>query len=70
MQGPRINPVPDNLPLSTIKRKGGLSKTLDHKTRRKIDTAVVNIPNLVGNLASAFEVLVFSHYFYFPLLIP
>jgi hypothetical protein len=56
MQGPRINPVMDNLPLSTLKRKSGLSKTLARKTRSKIDTTVVDISDMAGKLASAFEV--------------
>jgi hypothetical protein len=58
MQGPRINPVSDNLPLSTLKRKSGLSKTLARKTRRKIDTAIVDISDMARKLVSAFEVLV------------
>jgi hypothetical protein len=56
MQGPRINPVMDNLPLSTLKRKSGLNKTLARKTRSKIDTIVVDISDMAGKLASAFEV--------------
>jgi hypothetical protein len=58
MQGPRINPISDNLPLSTLKRKSGLSKTIVRKTRRKIDTTVVDIADMAGKLVSAFEVLV------------
>jgi hypothetical protein len=57
MQGPRTNPVSDNLPLSTLKRKGVLSKTLARKTRKTIDIADVDLPDLAGKLASAFEVL-------------
>jgi hypothetical protein len=53
MQGPRIS---DNLPLSTLNRKSGLSKTLARKTG-KIDTTVVDIYDMAGMLASAFEVL-------------
>jgi hypothetical protein len=58
MQGPKINFVSNNLPLSTLKRKSGLSKTLARKTRWKIDTTVVDISDMAGKLASAFEVLV------------
>jgi hypothetical protein len=57
MQGPRTNLVSDNLPLSTLKRKSGLSKTLARKTRRKIGTTVIDISDMAGKLASAFEVL-------------
>jgi hypothetical protein len=67
MQGPRINPVSDNLPLSPLKRKSGLNKTLSRKTRRKIDTAIVDIPDMAEKLVSAFEVLVFPHHFSLPL---
>jgi hypothetical protein len=57
MYGPKTNLVSDNLPLSTLKRKSGLSKTLARKTRRKMDTAVVDIFDMAGKLASALEVL-------------
>jgi hypothetical protein len=46
--------------LSTLKRKSGLSKTLARKTRRKIDTTVVDISDMARKFASAFEVLSFS----------
>jgi hypothetical protein len=59
MQGPRTNLVSENLPLSTLKRKSGLSKTLARKRRSKIDTAIVDISNMVGKLARAFEVIFF-----------
>jgi hypothetical protein len=67
MQGPRINPVLDNLPLSTLKRKGVLSKTVARKTRKTIDTADVDLPGLAGKLASAFEVMISSLRFSFSL---
>jgi hypothetical protein len=57
MQGPRTNPVSDNLPLSTLKRKGVPRKTLSQKTRKIIDTTDVDLPDLAGKLASAFDVL-------------
>jgi hypothetical protein len=42
MKVPKTNPVPDNLPLSTLKRKGDSSKTLAPNSKRKIDTWVVD----------------------------
>jgi hypothetical protein len=56
MQGPRINLVPDNLPLSTLKRKDMPHKALAHRKKKKIDSTVVDIPNLAEKLAGAFEV--------------
>jgi hypothetical protein len=46
--------------LSTLKRKGVLSKTLARKTRKTIDTADVDLPDLAGKLVSVFEVLISS----------
>jgi hypothetical protein len=57
MQGPKINPSPDNLPLLTLKRKDMSRKVLVHRTKKKkIDTVVVNIPDMDGKLVGAFEV--------------
>jgi hypothetical protein len=57
MHGPRVNPVSDNLPLSTLKRKVVTNKVLARKMKRRIDTVVVNIPDMAGKLADTFEVL-------------
>jgi hypothetical protein len=46
--------------LSTLKRKGVLSKTLARKTRKTIDTADVDLPDLARKLVSVFEVLISS----------
>jgi hypothetical protein len=66
MQGPKTNLILANLPLSTLKRKGGPSKTLAHKTKRRINIAVVDASNMARVLASAFKVLIsaFSLSFY------
>jgi hypothetical protein len=56
MQGPKINRPPDNLPLSTIKRKDMPQKVLTHRTKKKkIDIVVVSIPDMARKLASALE---------------
>jgi hypothetical protein len=60
MQGPKTNPFLDNLPLSTLKRKAMSSKVLTHISKKKIDTKVINVSNMAGVLASAFQVLTFS----------
>jgi hypothetical protein len=57
MKVPKTNPVPDNLPLSTLKRKGDSSKTLARNSKRKIDTWVVDASDMAKVLASAFKVL-------------
>ena len=57
MQGPRINPAPDNLPLSTLKRKGVTNKVLARRTKKRIATKVINVSDMAGVLASAFQVL-------------
>jgi hypothetical protein len=62
MQGPKTNPVPDNLPFSTLKRKGVSSKTLARKTKKKIDTVVISASDMARVLASAFKVLTFAFY--------
>jgi hypothetical protein len=66
MKGPKTNLVLDNLPLSTLKRKGVSNKTLARKTKRKIDTVVVDASDMARVLASAFKVLssIFSLSFY------
>jgi hypothetical protein len=65
MQGPKTYLVSDNLPLSSFKRKNISRKVLAHRKKKKIDTVVVDIPDMVDQLASAFEVLVFSNIFPF-----
>jgi hypothetical protein len=60
MQGPKIIPPPDSVLLSTLKRKGGSSKVLTHISKKKIDTEVLNISDMVGALASLFQVMTFS----------
>jgi hypothetical protein len=65
MQGPKTNPVLNNLPLSTHKRKGVSSKTLSCKTKRKIDTVVVDACDMARVLVSAFKVLTSA---FFPFL--
>jgi hypothetical protein len=60
MQGPKIIPPPDSVLLSTLKRKGGSSKFLTHISKKKIDTEVLNISDMVGALASLFQVMTFS----------
>jgi hypothetical protein len=73
MQGPKINPSSDNLLLSTLKRKGGSSKVLTHRSKKRIDTKVVNISDMAGVLASAFQVMtlsLFSSFLYLWLTIP
>jgi hypothetical protein len=59
MQRPKINLSSDNLPLSTLKRKGGSNKVLTRKTKRKIDTVIVDASDMAKVLASAFKVLTF-----------
>jgi hypothetical protein len=57
MQGPKINLSSDNLPLSTLKRKGVASKVIAHKSKKKkIDTIVIDIYDMAGKLARAFQV--------------
>jgi hypothetical protein len=59
MQGPKTNLALDNPPLSALKRKVMTSKVLSHRTKKKIDTKDVNISDMAGVLAYAFEVLTF-----------
>jgi hypothetical protein len=60
MQGHKTHLVSDNLPLSSFKRENISRKVLAHRKKKKIDTVVVDIPDMAGKLASSFEVLVFS----------
>jgi hypothetical protein len=53
MQGPKIIPPPDSMLLSTLKRKGGSSKVLTHRSKKRIDTKVLNVSDMAGALASA-----------------
>jgi hypothetical protein len=67
MQGPKINPPPDSMLLSTLKRKGGSRKVLTHRSKKRIDTKVLNVSDMVGALASAFQVVslgLFSFFLY------
>jgi hypothetical protein len=64
MQGPKIIPPPDSVLLSTFKRKGGSSEVLTHRSKKKIDTKVLNTSNMAGALASAFQVMTFSPIFF------
>jgi hypothetical protein len=54
-QGPKINPPLDSLLLSTLKRKGGSSKVLTHRSKKRIDTKVLNVSDMAGVLTSAFR---------------
>jgi hypothetical protein len=63
---PKINPPPDNFLQSTLKRKGGPSKVLTHTSKKRIDTKVINVSDMVGVLASAFQVLTLSLFSSFP----
>jgi hypothetical protein len=56
MQGPSL----DKPLLSFLKRKRGTSKVLSRKTKKKIDTKVVDASDMVRVLASAFKVLTFT----------
>jgi hypothetical protein len=67
MQGPKINPPPDNLLLSTLKRKGGYSKVLTHRSKKRIDTKVFNVSDMVGVLASAFQLLTLDFFLFISL---
>jgi hypothetical protein len=60
MQGPKTHLVSDNLSLSSFKREIISRKVLAHRKKKKIDTVVVDIPDMAGKLASSFEVQVFS----------
>jgi hypothetical protein len=60
MQGPETNPVADNFPQSTLKRKGVTSKALAHKTKRMIKSVVVDASDMARVSASAFKVLTFT----------
>jgi hypothetical protein len=60
MQGPKTHLVSDNLPLSSFKKKNISRKILAHRKKKKLDTVVVDIPDIAGKFASAFEVLIFS----------
>jgi hypothetical protein len=60
MQGPKTNLIPDNLPLSTLKRKSVSSKVLTHRSKKRIDTKVISVSDMAGVLGSAFQVLSFS----------
>jgi hypothetical protein len=64
MQGPKIIPPPDSVLLSTLKRKGGSSKVLTDRSKKKIGTKVLNISDMAGALASAFQVMTFSPIFF------
>jgi hypothetical protein len=67
MQGPKINPPLDSLLLSTLKRKSGSNKVLTHRSKKRIDTKVLNVSDMVGALASAFQVVslgLFSFFLY------
>jgi hypothetical protein len=73
MQGPKINPSPDNLLLSTLKRKGGPRKVLTHRLKKRIDTKVINVSDMAGVVAGAFQVVtlnLFSSFMYLCLIIP
>jgi hypothetical protein len=66
MHGPRINPAPNNPLLSTLKRKVVTSNS-QSQTKKKIESAVVNIPDMDGVLVGAFEVfIIFSLSFLLP----
>jgi hypothetical protein len=69
MQGPKIIPPPDSVLLLTLKRKGGSSKVLTHRSKKKIDTKVLNILDMVGALSSAFHVMTFSPIFFLMYLV-
>jgi hypothetical protein len=60
MQVLKIDLAPNNPLLLNLKRKVVISKVQkpSHKTKKKSDTVVVNIPDMDGALAGAFEVLI------------
>jgi hypothetical protein len=65
MQGPKINPPPDSMLLSTLKRKGGSRKVLTHRSKKRIDTKVLNVSDMAGALASDFQEMTLSPFSFF-----
>lgn len=63
MLGPKSNPTLSNPLLSALKRKNVTSKILTRRTKKKINPMVVNIPDMDGTLACAFDVLAFFSFF-------
>jgi uncharacterized iron-regulated membrane protein len=65
MQGPKINPPSDSMLLLTLKRKGGPNKTLTCRSKKRLHTKLLNVSDMAGVLASAFQVLILCFFSFF-----